>query len=306
MVVKPTNNNMPMSNPFFEPPAKVPSRLPRRYLVFLCVVPILALSWLGLTLLNPDAGRGGLEALSLGFFFGSLFGHATLAAAWAAFGPGKLLWRVPLSLVWLLLVAVGVQINVTVNGGPPNGAFLVAACMLGQWLLLQLPLWGLALGLRMRLRHSDEIEQARDPRHWQFGIRQLLIVTAIVGVMFGIGRLVLMAIGDRFQLSGGDGPILMFLALAAIPLNLPLLLGGLMRRWTVPGVVLALALIAGATLLELALLQRGMRRPSLEWFNLAVTNGVSAAIVLAIVAVVRFNGYSLARTVKSNSKALAA
>ncbi len=37
--------------------------------------------------------------MTIGFFFGSFFGHTTLAAAWAALGPGPIGWRVPLSLV---------------------------------------------------------------------------------------------------------------------------------------------------------------------------------------------------------------
>ena len=260
----------------------------RRYRVFLWAGPLLALSGLTLTLLDPDPGRGVPETIGLGYFFGSLFGHTTVAAAWAAFGPGKLLWRGPLSVAWLLLLAVGVQINIVINGGPHNGAVVLGACMLGLWLLLQLPLWGLALGLRMRLRHADEIEQGFDPRQWQFGIRQLIIITAMVGVTFGVGRMLLTAFGDRFTV-GGEGPIILFLATATVVLTLPLLLAGLMRRLAIPGVLLALALIAGATWLEFPLMARVIGGAVPRGLGLAAINAVSATLVLIIVAIVRTN-----------------
>ena len=266
----------------------------RRYRVFLWAGPLLALSGLTLTLLDPDPGRGVPETIGLGYFFGSLFGHTTLAAAWAAFGPGKLLWRGPLSVAWLLLLAVGVQINIVINGGPHNGAVVLGACMLGLWLLWQLPLWGLALGLRMRLRHADEIEQGFDPRQWQFGIRQLIIITAMVGVTFGVGRMLLTAFGDRFAV-GGEGPIILFLATATVVLTLLLLLAGLMRRLAIPGVLLALALIAGATWLEFPLMARLMGGAVPRGIGLAAINAVSATVVLIIVAIVRLSGYSLSR-----------
>ena len=61
--------------------------LPPQLRLYLRVGPILALSWLSLALLDPDPGSGLSETIGLGFFFGSLFGHTTLSAAWTALGP---------------------------------------------------------------------------------------------------------------------------------------------------------------------------------------------------------------------------
>ena len=51
---------------------------------------LLAVSWLSICVLDPDPGRCIAETVGIGYFFGSMFAHATLAAAWNAFGPG--LW----------------------------------------------------------------------------------------------------------------------------------------------------------------------------------------------------------------------
>ena len=154
----------------------------------------------------------------------------------------------------------------------------------------------------MHLRHTDDIEQQFDPRQWQFGIRQLIIITAMVGVTFGVGRMFLTTFGDRFTLVGGEGPIIMFLATATVVLTLPLLLAGLMRRLAIPGVLLALALTAGATYMEIPLMARLMGGAVPRGLDLAAINAVSAFVVLIIVAIVRVSGYSLMTTQSAATK----
>jgi hypothetical protein len=269
--------------------------LPRRYRVLLWTGPLIFISWLSLAFLDPDPGGGVYETIVLGYFLGSLFGHATLAAAWAALGPGPLLWRMPLSLVWVTMLAVAIGINVGVNGGPNEAPIVIGSCLLGQWLLLQLPLWALALGFKLHLRHADELNQGFDPRQWQFGIRQLIITTAIVGVVFGIGRLVVTNLSERLNLVSGEGPIFIFLALAAIVLTLPLLLAALMRRWALPGALVVLVLIGAATAWELPLLQSVHKGAGPGTVDLAAINAFTAAVVLLVASGVRLSGYSLSR-----------
>ena len=75
----------------------------------------------------------------LGYFLGSLFAHATLAAAWTAFGPAPAIRRVPLSFVWVISLPAAIGINVALNGGPDDATIILGACLFGQWLLLQFP-----------------------------------------------------------------------------------------------------------------------------------------------------------------------
>jgi len=253
---------------------------------------VIVLSWLTLAVLDPDPGGGISETLGLGYFLGSLFGHATLAAAWAAFGPAPPIWRIPLSLIWVAMLAIAIGINVALNGGPDDAPLVLGICLLGQWLLLQIPFSGLAIGFRLQLRGTEAAEESFDPRHWQFGIRQLIIITAIVSVVFGIGRLVVPLVAG---LSQGEEPIFVFLMLAAIVLTLPLLLAALMRRMALPGVLLVLALIGAASAVELPLLQSFHRGPGPAAIDLIVINAFTAATILIVALVVRFNGLCLGK-----------
>lgn len=266
--------------------------MPRRNTVFLWAGPVVALNLLLIAVLDPDPGRGIIETIGLGFFFGTLFGHTTLSAAWTAFGPLPLVWRLPLSLSWIALLAGAIGINVAVNGGPHEAFVVVGACLFGQWLLLQFPLWGLAIGYGLQLRHADDSEPHLDPRQRQFGIRQLIIITAIVGVVLGIGRVVVGQLGDHFNLDR-EAPIFIFLGVAAVVVTLPLLLAALMKRWTVPGVLLVLALIGLTSAFEVQLLRTIASGSGPQTRDFISINAFSAGVMLIVLTIVRRSGYSL-------------
>ena len=128
--------------------------------------------------------------MSIGFFFGTFFGQATLAAAWTASGPGPLKWRISLSIVWVAMLPVAIVINLGIHGGPDDAAFVIGACigacLFGQW--LRPVRCGCVDGVRLRLRHVDDGEGIQDHRERQFGIRHLMVLTTIVGVVLGVGR----------------------------------------------------------------------------------------------------------------------
>jgi hypothetical protein len=269
--------------------------VPPRYRVFLWAGPLIALGWLLIAVLDPDPpGRMG-EYVGMGVFFGTMFGQTTLASTWVAFGPAPLVWRLPLSFFWVVMLAIAIGINLGLNGGPDEAVVVVGGCLLAQWFLVQLPLWGLAMGYGLRLRHRDEFGLGTDPSERQFGIRQLMIITAIVGVVFGIGRLVATNLGDRIK-GGDEVAIFAFLAIAAIVITVPVLLASMMPRLALPATILALLLVGFATAWELPLLRtigagRGGGPDAMHfiWINVFTT-----AWILGIAVVVRLNGYRLA------------
>ena len=259
--------------------------------VYVWMIPLILISWLSIVLLDPDPGIGGNE-YRLGYFLGSLFGHATLAAAWTALGPGKLAWRVPLSIGWVLSLPLTIAVVVNVHGGPDDAWLIVGGCLLLQWLLLQVPLWAMVFGLRLWLRHQGDMKDRSSPEQMRFGIRHLLIVMTIVGVLLGLGRVIITSI-DLGGLSG-EMPIFVFLAIAAILLTLPLLLAMLMPRLAIPGVLLSIVFVGLATAFELPLLnQLGASGPGPGIEDFIAINSTSATLVLLSAFIVRLNGYRL-------------
>lgn len=257
-----------------------------RYRVFIWASLLVLVNWMTLALLDPDPP--GQSTARLGYFLGSLFAHATLAAAWTAYGPLPLLWRLPLSLAWIGSLFIAVSINIGLNGGPTGAVYVVGGCLLGQWVLLQIPLWALVLGMRLRLRHVDHDLEHRDSGQRQFSIRQLLVITAITAVVLSIGRVFV----DNIPV-GRETPIFIFLAVAAIVTTLPLLLAALMKRMAVAGVLSALVLIGVVTAWELPLLRTltGSRGPQTSDF--IAINASSAAVILIIAGTIRLGGYCL-------------
>ena len=57
-----------------------------------------------------------------------------------------------------------------------------------------------------------------------------MIFTGLVGVTLGIGRILVGALSNWFSIDG-EGPIFVFLAVAAIVMTLPVLLAALLPRW---------------------------------------------------------------------------
>lgn len=267
-----------------------------RWQVFVFLLPLLGLSWLLMTVLHPNGPPTALEYVIIGFIIGSMFGQATLASAWSALGPGLLLWRLPLSLGWIAVLVIAFLANVAIHqrGIGVVVALMMGACVAGQWLLVQIPLWGLAVGYGLRLRHCDDADLG-DLRDRQFGIRQLLILTTIVAVVLGTCRWVLTATMATVQGSNwGELPIFAFLAVAGIVMTLPLLLAALLRRFAWLASAVVAALIAVATWWELPLLNM-VGGPGPDIWHLIFINAFQAAWVLGVAIVVRRCGYGIGR-----------
>jgi hypothetical protein len=256
-----------------------------RYSVLLPLVPLLVTSWLAIALVDPANG----EQLAIGAIIGTIFAQTTLASAWTALGPGPLVWRMPLALAWCAMLIAALGFNI--HGPPEDVIVMMAVCVAVQWLLVQVPLWWLAVGYGLRLRHRSEPGDGIRPL--RFGIRQLMLLTAIVAVMLGAGRGLAAILANDLG-NSGEAMIFAFLAYAGVLMMLPLLLAALLPRYAVWGILTMLALIAGATWAELPLLEQitqGGGGPDL-WHFVWINFFQSAWIVFCI-ALLRGFGYGV-------------
>lgn len=259
--------------------------LPARYRVYVWAGFVIALNWLSIAIVHPE------KTITLGYFLGSLSANATLAAVWTALGPGPIIWRLPLSIGWVCMLLVAVGMNISINKGPNDGVFVVGAWLFVQWLLLQLPLWTLNKGLGFHLRFREDAHAESDRTSIRFGLRDLLITMAIVGVLLGISRVL---VSNVQMTAGGDLYIFIFLGIAGVIMTFPLVVAPLMQRMALPGVALALVFMAAATFGELLTFEQ-MGGPGPEIEDFIAINATSAVVILLVAGVVRLNGYSLRR-----------
>jgi hypothetical protein len=173
-------------------PGQPSARSDRRRSVWRWIGGLVVLGLVGLAVVHPRDSVNPLALVCTGYLFGTMLSLTTLSAAWAVVGSGKLARRMMLSAILVAAVVVAIVTNMTLHE-PSEGALLfliVFGIVLGgQWLFAQVPLWFLAIahGLRLTSLHGETSDAPRMTR--QFGIRQLMMVTAVVAVVLGIGRL---------------------------------------------------------------------------------------------------------------------
>ncbi len=124
--------------------------------------------------------------------WGILSAQITLLAVWSAWGPTPLLDRMLVGLSGTLLISFTfVAYRSRSIGRPDVGDYIIIALI--KWVLIQVPLWYLRLKYGCKLNLPlNEINRLRTT---QFGIGQLIALTAATGIVLGLGRLLLPANG---------------------------------------------------------------------------------------------------------------
>ncbi|MEO8271650.1 MAG: hypothetical protein ABI557_18145, partial [Aureliella sp.] len=248
---------------------------------------LLAVSYLSIVLIAPHAPPQPTVNL-FGYWFGSLYAHASLAAVWAALGPGTLKYRALLSFVWVLALPTGLLPSAGI-GGPPIKLVAMFGCSLfGHWLLLRIVLAGLAWHFDLRIGHSSDVIGAAGKNRSQFMMRDLMLLITASACVFAIARLllpILLTVADALT-------FFIFLSLAAIILNLPLAMAALVKRFVVISVLTSTAFLAVATYFELSVIRAlGVSGPT--DIHLITINASSSALILVVAVAVRVNGFRL-------------
>lgn len=246
---------------------------------------VLAASYVSLVLLDPDPP--GNRVIRVGYFIGSLYAHASLAAAWSSLGPGRLRHRLPLSIVWILALPLAIGINVGWHGGPREVTIVLGACLVGQWILIQAGLYILVWGVGLRIAHREGWERCDGRFARQFQILDLMLVITVFAIVCA-GFRALMPWLDL----GGEGPSFIFLAIAAVLLTLPVLLSALLHKHAVLAVILSLVYVGVATYFEFSIMKAlEVSGPKVGHFM--AINTTSALLILVTATLLRSAGYCL-------------
>jgi hypothetical protein len=272
--------------------------IPPRLRVLLALLPLVGMGWLCLALMDLRGGGKLREYVFYGYWYGTLFGHTSVAAAWAALGPSPWYVRLPLAVTWLAGLLVAVAITLARHGGSYGETIaLFAALLLGQWLLMQVPLWALAWTYRLEMQHRNDMvpaDQRSGRLALQFGIRQLMTLVLVVAIVLGILRAVTLWAVDYGDRGGGDLISFIYLAVAACIMSLPLMMAALLPRRAVAATLGVLVLSALATVWELPLLRLFPIAAGTDPWHFVFMNGFLVVWVLALIGAVRLNGYGLA------------
>ena len=221
------------------------------WLLALGVVQLAALIPIGLV--DPmKFSEGYLRCIAIAIVLGCGFAQASVAAAWMVLGPLAFRVRAVVSTAWVLLAALLLAIN---SGGSGEG-LLLGGSFVGVWLLVQGPLWCAAVAYRLRLSHFHELPCDVTSGEHQFGIRQLLAVTAATAATLGFGRLLILGMQPDHSLVGLGGPnyeMFVIVALFVIGNSLvafTVITGALLPRQWLFAVGLGTCAAAAVTLIE--------------------------------------------------------
>lgn len=131
---------------------------------------------------------------------GFTFATAGLVAVWLAFTSYPLSWRLFFGLPTLIALSAALGWYVIRTDGGLPIMMASVACLWGQFIATQSPLWILRGAGGWRL--TDEPSEDGLPQKTQFGIGHMMIATAVVGVLLALGRFAASFIIDASVASG--------------------------------------------------------------------------------------------------------
>ena len=201
-------------------------------------------------LLSP----GPLERIAAGAMLGTVFGQSTLLAILATIGPIRSSQKAVLVISWLVATLAAAIVGSMHNGSQiAENLILLGGSAMLQFALCQIPLraavwWS---GISMQLGTEPDVSLGVPAR--QYGIRQLMLLTAAVAVALGVGRIAVLTIDWAGVLPDGvfrEGPVFGFIVLVNTLAMLPLGLGVLLRERAHIASLAGLSLIVAATFVE--------------------------------------------------------
>lgn len=250
-----------------------------------------------------------LRSIAMGIFFGSGFASVSAAATWSALGPFRLVVRLPCALCWALMTGLLAMYHIITSSGGSSHAtvegMVLAATFLVLGLVVQTPLWIARAIYHFRIDVPlESISGDALPEH-QFGIRQLLIVTAIIAAALGAGRLLVLGIDSRMnqtRIEAPDWELLVVLGLFLVCNSLVAFLvvtGALLPKRSGLGVAISTAVVVAISVVEGAMIKMLVPGgPPDSWHMLAFIGTMNVSQfgwLLVSLLLLRAAGYKLVR-----------
>ena len=133
--------------------------------------------------------------ISFTVWFGFVLAQVGLLSVWAVLGPQRIWRQWTASLLTLTGFVIALTVGATIGFGHGQGFRGLFALPL-VFTVAQLPLWLLRLALGWRMVRSGVEETAGTRRARQFGVQDLLTLTAAVALMLGLARFSIPASSD--------------------------------------------------------------------------------------------------------------
>ncbi len=230
--------------------------------------------------IRPPGGRH----FTLGLAIGSLFGFTILPSIWTVFGPGIPMVRWPLAC--LMLIAV--PLSLSFYAGREIGPIVLSQIASTVFLFL----FAALLRFQFRIRLLKPTEPETMPHGvvvTQYGIRHLMIITAVIAVLLSVGRVIVPSL-SRFPMN--DLPIWVFLAFSSCVICVPILFSLLTLRNSFWPTLSILGLSVLATWNEVSLLASlKLRGP--DFFHFVWINFFTVIPVILTAVGLRRCGYRL-------------
>jgi len=230
-----------------------------------------------------------------GIVVGIVFSQIVLFATWAALGPASVFVRTLGGSVAAVLVSLAL-VSCIRNSGVPGEEFLWFGIAMVQWAGIQIPLWALRAGFGWRLSWPYEKQgDSALANEMQFGIRQLMAWTALLGLTLGTGRLLLPAEGGEL---GGADAVRVFCVITCYNCLLawPIVWLTLTRFLSWPVCLMGIvACCVGITLAEVATLHAVIGRSGGSLF-LGFVNAIQTFFASISLVALRRSGFQLLRT----------
>jgi hypothetical protein len=109
---------------------------------------------------------------------GLLFGQIALLAMWTVWAPLSLFLRLASGLLAMGVVTLSLAMYIVRDSRSPDEGFVFGVILFGQWIAAQTPLWLARIAWGQRLAFSDSNHSGSRRRELQFGLSQLLGLTA--------------------------------------------------------------------------------------------------------------------------------